>query len=232
MAHISFPPYTKDESLQILSLSAPAIFLTPIDPDINYTDEEHEEDSKWVWNRFCGVVWDSIGKGAARDLVKLRRACEKLWRPFVQPVVDGTFGTRDFSRLLVNRRALFQGETALGSGVVAKTASGADSTRPRGMYNDLSLNDDPDETSNLQPPLLHQIRPLRRLPRVLQPSTARPNLLHEIEREEKAQTEPPNYSWKSPEAPKDSSQFACSFAVPARSVVGDCACAGAPSGGS
>ena len=37
----------------------------------------------------------------------------KLWRPFVGPVTTGEFGTRDFSRLLVHQRRLFQGEGVL-----------------------------------------------------------------------------------------------------------------------
>jgi origin recognition complex subunit 5 len=37
----------------------------------------------------------------------------KLWRPFVEPVVSGQFGTRDFSRLIINRRHLFQLEDSV-----------------------------------------------------------------------------------------------------------------------
>jgi origin recognition complex subunit 5 len=36
-----------------------------------------------------------------------------MWREFVEPIVSGAFGTRDFSRLMVNRRHLFQGEEAV-----------------------------------------------------------------------------------------------------------------------
>jgi origin recognition complex subunit 5 len=37
----------------------------------------------------------------------------KLWRLFVEPVVSGQFGTRDFSRLIINRRHLFQIEDSV-----------------------------------------------------------------------------------------------------------------------
>ena len=130
--HVHFPPYSKDEIIQVTALSASPIFLTPIDPNIDYTDEEHDEDSKWLWSRFCGVVWDSLGKGAARDAVSFRDACQKLWRPFVQPIVDGTFGTRDFSRLLVNRRSLFKGEEALHRSIAAGTSTSLNKSSPSG----------------------------------------------------------------------------------------------------
>jgi len=130
--HIHFPPYSKDEIIQVTAMSASPIFLTPIDPNINYTDEEHDEDSKWLWSRFCAVVWDSLGKGAARDAVSFRDACQKLWRPFVQPVVDGTFGTRDFSRLLVNRRSLFKGEEAIHQDIAAGTSTSLNNSSPSG----------------------------------------------------------------------------------------------------
>jgi origin recognition complex subunit 5 len=71
------------------------------------------EDNAWLWSRYTAVAYDSIGKGAARHLKPFTAVCHKLWRPFVQPIVDGTFGTRDFTKLLVSRRAIFQGEDFL-----------------------------------------------------------------------------------------------------------------------
>lgn len=103
-----------------------------MDPEIDYTDEEHEEDSAWVWSRFCAAVWDSLGKGAARDLESFRAVCHKLWRPFVQPIIDGTFGTRDFSRLLVNRKPLLRGDEALLDGIVNKGTKESDQSRSKG----------------------------------------------------------------------------------------------------
>jgi origin recognition complex subunit 5 len=37
----------------------------------------------------------------------------RLWRDFVAPIVDGTFGTRDFSRLMVKQRHMFQTDNAV-----------------------------------------------------------------------------------------------------------------------
>ncbi|KAF1982164.1 hypothetical protein K402DRAFT_340860 [Aulographum hederae CBS 113979] len=122
--HLHFPPYSRDQSISILSTSPLPIFLEPIAEDIDYTEEEAEEDSAWLWTRYCAAIWDSIAKGAARDLVSFRGVCEKLWRPFVQPIIDGKFGTRDFSRLLIANRTLLQGEDALLESIVPKTVGG------------------------------------------------------------------------------------------------------------
>ncbi|TLD31724.1 4-aminobutyrate aminotransferase [Venturia nashicola] len=122
--HIHFPFYTRDESIRILSQSPPSIFLAGIDSGVDYTEQQAAEDDAWVWGRFTAAVWDSLARGAARDLLSFRAVCDKLWRPFTAPIVDGTFGTRDFARLMVSRRTLFQSEDALISGVITKGQGG------------------------------------------------------------------------------------------------------------
>ncbi|KAH0537043.1 hypothetical protein FGG08_006141 [Glutinoglossum americanum] len=128
--HIYFTPYTKDQSIRILSKHPCPIFpngLPELDSDEDpegYTEEQAQEDSLWVWTRFCSAVWDSLSRGAARDIVTFRALAEKLWRPFVQPIVDGTYGTRDFSKLMVLKRPLFQTEKWLVQGIVERVEEG------------------------------------------------------------------------------------------------------------
>ncbi|KAF2478625.1 origin recognition complex subunit 5 C-terminus-domain-containing protein [Neohortaea acidophila] len=128
--HLHFTPYTRQQTLHILSRNSPAIFPTiPPPRDPSYDAELHEEDKSWLWPRFCAAVWDSLGAAAARDLVSFREACLKLWPAFVAPVVAGEFGTRDFSRLLVSQRRLFQDEgvllhSILDAGAVTTTTNG------------------------------------------------------------------------------------------------------------
>jgi origin recognition complex subunit 5 len=117
--HVHFTPYSKDESIKIVSLDPPVIFTRPIDDSYDYGEEEATEDRQFLWPRYCAVVWDAIGKSVARDIGSFRALCHKLWRPFVQPIVDGTFGTRDFQKLVVNRRVLFQSEGALTGDLVS-----------------------------------------------------------------------------------------------------------------
>ena len=119
--HVYFPPYEREQVVAILSASAPKIFLDAPSPSTGYTEKSAAEDDIWLWGRFCQAVWDSLAKGAARDLVSFRDITERLWRPFVQPIVDGTFGTRDFSRLLVAQRKLLQEEGCLVDEIITDT---------------------------------------------------------------------------------------------------------------
>ena len=73
-------------------------------------------------------MYDSLSKHTGRDLVSFRLTALRLWRSFVDPIVKGEFGTRDFSRLMVNRRHLFQGEEAVLDRIISKpsqTSNGA-----------------------------------------------------------------------------------------------------------
>jgi len=111
--HVHFPSYTREEALKIVTTSPLDIFAEPESPSEQYDEEARNEDNAWLWGRFCAAVWDSLAKGAARDIISFRSLAERLWKPFVAPILDGTYGTRDFSRLMVAKRALFQGEEQL-----------------------------------------------------------------------------------------------------------------------
>ncbi|KAI9697734.1 MAG: hypothetical protein M1820_007721 [Bogoriella megaspora] len=115
--HIHFPAYSRSQAIHILSLRPPRIFLSLNE---NYTEEEHNEDRNWLWPRFLVAVWDSLAKGAARDLIKFREAAETLFEDFVGPIRKGEYGTRDFSRLMVRMRGLFQKEEVLVHSIVPK----------------------------------------------------------------------------------------------------------------
>lgn len=120
---VHFQPYTRNQSIHILSRDPPDIFLEPPPAVLEYDDEVHEEDKAWLWPRFCAAVWDSLAANAARDLLAFQELCHKLWRPFVTPVVRGDFGTRDFSRLLVAQRRLFQDESVLLNSILPNPAT-------------------------------------------------------------------------------------------------------------
>ncbi|TKA25564.1 hypothetical protein B0A50_05425 [Salinomyces thailandicus] len=111
--HIHFPPYSRNQSLHVLSRQPPDIFVESPPDDMDHDDETHEEDKRWLWPRFCAAIWDSLAQNAARDLTSFHEVCQRLWRPFVAPIVKGDFGTRDFSRLVIAQRRLFQDESIL-----------------------------------------------------------------------------------------------------------------------
>jgi origin recognition complex subunit 5 len=117
--HLHFPPYSRDESIKILSLDPPVIFIKAVDESYDYGEEEALEDRRYLWPKYCRAVWDAVAHSAARDLASFRTLCYKLWRPFVQPICDGQFGTQDFNKLLVNRRPIFQREEALSGSLMS-----------------------------------------------------------------------------------------------------------------
>lgn len=101
-------------------------FEPPSPPAARATNDDDDGDSAWLWPRFCEIVWDTLAKGAANDIVSFRSLCERLWRPFVAPVVDGTCGARNLSRLLVLKRDIFKDESVLSEGVVPETTTSTD----------------------------------------------------------------------------------------------------------
>lgn len=212
--HMHFPFYTRDESIRILSQSPPNIFLAGLNSDVDYTEQEAAEDDAWVWGRFTAAVWDSLARGAARDLRSFKVVCEKLWTPFTAPIVDGTFGTRDFARLMVSRRTLFQSEDALISGVITKEQGGFVKSLGKGKRRISNL-----EvlrlicSSSSRITVLLEIHPVRFLPSLLQSSPSRPDLLYEGSRE-KAQEEGRRYRrWKKSTTSQDPTKHARSISL-------------------
>ncbi|KAL9125784.1 MAG: hypothetical protein Q9217_005063 [Psora testacea] len=116
LPYLHFPPYTRDETLSILSTS-PMPLIMPEKSHCTYNDE----DTAWLWQRFLAAAWESLGQGAARDIISFRRVCEKLWPPFIQPVLEGLYGPKEFSKLLVKNRALLQSESAMADNIVTPT---------------------------------------------------------------------------------------------------------------
>ncbi|KIM99027.1 hypothetical protein OIDMADRAFT_30676 [Oidiodendron maius Zn] len=106
--HIHFPPYTKQELLQILSLTTPS----PKFPG----DAKATKD---VWSRFTAVVWDSLAKHSGRDILSMRSVCLRLWPRFIAPVLEGTHSASQFSRLLLANRSLFQSDSVLVPSIIA-----------------------------------------------------------------------------------------------------------------
>jgi origin recognition complex subunit 5 len=125
--HIEFPSYDKAASISIVGRRPPPILnVSTLDNADDARGEATADDDLWLWQRFCGIVWDALGRGAARDLVHFRTICERLWPSFVQPIRDGAVGPRELSKLVNRTRALFQGEDALRESVVPIGASAAE----------------------------------------------------------------------------------------------------------
>ncbi|KAI4706410.1 hypothetical protein J4E89_008825 [Alternaria sp. Ai002NY15] len=121
---LHFPSYARSELLTILGANPPKIFLEPpsLEQFPDYTPDLAAEDDQWLWGRFIQAVYDSLAKHTGRDLISFKSCAMRLWRPFVEPVVSGQFGTRDFSRLMVNRRHLFQLEDSVLDRIISDAA--------------------------------------------------------------------------------------------------------------
>ena len=111
--YILFRPYKGEELLNIVTQSPLCIKSVDKSQSSQQTIQVPTEDDKWVWSRYCAALWDSFGKSTAQDLISFRRLAEKLWRPFVVSIEDGTYSIKDFSKLMIAKRHLFQGENAL-----------------------------------------------------------------------------------------------------------------------
>ena len=121
--HVHYPPYTRAESLSILSQYPLHVRGSAISPQSDSSQPAASEDSAWLWSRFTAAVWDSLGQSVPRDVVSFREVCSRLWKPFIQPVLDGHYGAREFSKLMVKNRGLFQSEWALVDSIVPIVAT-------------------------------------------------------------------------------------------------------------
>lgn len=117
LPHIHFPPYTRSEILSIISKEPASIpKLLPSNHDSDDEDRSSTttpEDLTRLWTRFIAAVWDSLGQSAARDIVSFREVCLRLWPLFTQPIIEGLYGVKEFSKLMVRNRGLFQSEACL-----------------------------------------------------------------------------------------------------------------------
>lgn len=105
--HVHFGNYSKTEFVEILSRSPPPALAKATD------DETHE-----LWTRLCTAVHDSLTRTAGRTLPAFREACTALWPKFTAPILAGTHGPREFSKLLIAARSHFQDESLLDPGFV------------------------------------------------------------------------------------------------------------------
>jgi len=85
----------------------------------NTTPEETAE----LWTRFVAYVHDTLGRAAARSLPSIRHACTVLWPRFTAPILAGTHGAREFSKLFVAVRTHFQDDRILDPSMVALSSS-------------------------------------------------------------------------------------------------------------
>ncbi|KAL6821220.1 origin recognition complex subunit 5 C-terminus domain-containing protein [Trichoderma sp. SZMC 28015] len=122
-SYLYFPPYTKSELIQILSLEPPP----PISRATSTTEKEIREDPEVanLWTKFCAAVHDSLAQSAGRSLPSFKNSCYTLWPRFVAPIFAGTYTPQQFSKLLIAARPFFQDEAFLNPKIVSSQTTGS-----------------------------------------------------------------------------------------------------------
>lgn len=54
-----------------------------------------------------------MGKAVVRELLAFHDVCQRIWRPFVQPIILGDYAPRELHKLMIKNRALFQGDSMI-----------------------------------------------------------------------------------------------------------------------
>ncbi|KAJ5716847.1 hypothetical protein N7488_002493 [Penicillium malachiteum] len=116
--HISFPPYTRKEAIEILMSS----------PIPNIEGVPTGTISR-IYPHFVATIYDTLVGPTAGSIPSFRSICDRLWPQFIAPLVQGETPPGgntewDFARLLVKNRQLFrhQGESALVHRIVPETS--------------------------------------------------------------------------------------------------------------
>lgn len=109
--YVHFPAYSKAEAIRILTLSPPMLSSAQI--GIETPVSQNQQTSSELWPRFVSVVWDSLSKQSGRDIISLRNVCSRLWPLFTAQIRDGTYTAKDFARIVVSKRSIFQDERVL-----------------------------------------------------------------------------------------------------------------------
>ncbi|KAL6852234.1 origin recognition complex subunit 5 C-terminus domain-containing protein [Trichoderma novae-zelandiae] len=120
-SHLYFPPYTKSELIQILSLDPPP----PLSTRDSGTEDEavDPEEMANLWIKFCAAVHDSLTQSAGRSLPAFMNSCYTLWPLFAAPIVAGTYTPQQFSKLLIAARPSFQDEAFLNPKLISPRGS-------------------------------------------------------------------------------------------------------------
>lgn len=102
LPHIHFPPYTRSELISLVS--ATPLPLPATDPTSLST----------LWTRFATLTHDTLLRPASTPtLPALLTLCARLWPAFTAPIRSGHHTAREFPKLLLRNRPLFQSEDAL-----------------------------------------------------------------------------------------------------------------------
>ncbi|KAI4105881.1 MAG: hypothetical protein LQ339_003199 [Xanthoria mediterranea] len=115
---IHFPPYTRAELFALIALSPLPLTPPPSASPPPNLPTFTQEDLDYLWPRFTTAVHDSLAQPASNTLPSLRTLCARLWPPFIAPILANHYTPREFSKLIVRNRHLFQSEDSLKHSII------------------------------------------------------------------------------------------------------------------
>ena len=114
MPYVYFPPYQRDEAIQILLQDSPSMLPDSLPDQIQTIDQAKV---KKIYSQFATVVYDTLIAPTTNSISKYRQICDRVWPRFIWPMLleeirsGKTAGLGwDFARLLGRNRILFQAE--------------------------------------------------------------------------------------------------------------------------
>ncbi|UKZ82178.1 hypothetical protein TrVFT333_009962 [Trichoderma virens FT-333] len=125
-SYLYFPPYTKSELIQILSLEPPLSISRETSTEKEIHEATTDSELANLWTRFCAAVHDSLAQSAGRSLPSFKNSCHTLWPRFVAPIIAGTYSPQQFSKLLIAARPFFQDEAFLNPKIVSPQTTGSE----------------------------------------------------------------------------------------------------------
>ncbi|KAL8735729.1 MAG: hypothetical protein Q9181_002712 [Wetmoreana brouardii] len=144
--HIHFPSYTRAELISLVSSSPVPLEQPPgTSPPPTNRPSFTPSDLEYLWPRFVTAVHDALAQPAQNSLPSLRTLCARLWPPFIAPILSNQYTPREFSKLMVRNRHLFQSEDFLKESIIT-----ASKPQPSSAANtDLSMRKRPGPTFTL-----------------------------------------------------------------------------------
>ncbi|KAL9007382.1 MAG: hypothetical protein Q9180_009674, partial [Flavoplaca navasiana] len=108
-------------------------------------------DLDYLWPRFTTAVHDSLAQPASNTLPSFRTLCACLWPPFIAPILAGHYTPREFSKLMVRNRHLFQCEDALKISLIQPPTNTSSSSLPSAFQNKHPTTTKPSHASLTSP---------------------------------------------------------------------------------
>ncbi|KAG4304509.1 hypothetical protein PORY_002219 [Pneumocystis oryctolagi] len=96
---IYFPPYSKSEFLKIMCIYEKS--LTLLSDTLKFEKENVIANTDYInlWQKFCGILWDTFGSVIEGDFDLFFSISKKMWPIFIKPIEEGKANKKDIIKL-------------------------------------------------------------------------------------------------------------------------------------